>query len=121
MPYRCSIYGLGVVANRPLPGVPVSPLAWVDVRISFGSLPDWLPEISAAQIEPSFVADYTDECGNPALRVFRLLDGEYYRFCYADETEFVIDGKGAEIWAKWREPLTIEDTATYLLGPVMGF
>ena len=121
MPYRCSIYGLGVVANRPIPGVPASSFESVDVCINFGSLPEWLPEVNATQIETSFVADYTDECGNPALRVFRLLDGEYYRFSYSDQTEFVIDGKGTEVWANWCEPLTIEDTATYLLGPVMGF
>lgn len=121
MPYRCSIYGLGVIANRSIPGVPASPLASVDVCINFGSLPTWLPEVSPAQIETSFVADYTDECGNPALRIFRLLDGEHYRFCYADRTDFVIDRKGTEVWAQWCEPLTIEDTATYLLGPVMGF
>jgi len=121
MPYRCSIYGLGVIANRTIPGVPASPLASVDICINFGSLPAWLPEIRAAQIEASFVADYTDECGNPALRVFRLLGGEFYRFCYADQTEFLIDRKGSEVWANWCEPLTIEDTATYLLGPVMGF
>ncbi|HSL53819.1 MAG TPA: hypothetical protein VK868_05460 [Pyrinomonadaceae bacterium] len=55
------------------------------------------------------------------MRVFRVLDGRYYRFCYADETEFVIDKAGTEVWAQWREPLTLEDTTTYLLGPVMGF
>jgi len=121
MAFRCSIYGLGVVANRKIPSVPASPLASVDVRITFDSLPAWLSEVSATQIEPSFVAEYTDECGNPALRVFRLLDGKYYRFCYADRTEFVLDCKGTEVWANWCEPLTIEDTATYLLGPVMGF
>jgi hypothetical protein len=119
MTYRCSIYGLGVIANSSIPGVPASPLASVDVRITFGFLPTWLPDVSPKQIEPSFVAEYTDECGNPALRVFRLLDGKYYRFCYADRTEFVVNEK--EIWAKWPAPLTIEDTATYLLGPVMGF
>ena len=73
------------------------------------------------QVETSYVADYKSECGEPALRVFRVRDGEYYRFCYADETEFVIDKAGTEVWAVWREPLTLEDTATYLLGPVMGF
>ena len=119
MTYRCSIYGLGVIANSTIPGVPASPLASVDVRITFGFLPAWLPEVGPKQIEPSFVAEYTDECGTPALRVFRLLDGKYYRFCYADRTEFIVNDK--EIWAKWSEPLTIEDTATYLLGPVMGF
>jgi hypothetical protein len=121
MPYRCSIYGLGVVANRTIPGVPDSPITSDDVRISFGSLPDWLYEVSATQIETSYVAEYSHKCGNPALRVFRVLDGKYYRFSYADQTEFVIDQAGTEIWAKWIEPLTLEDTATYLLGPVMGF
>ncbi len=120
MPYRCSIYGLGVVANKIIPGVPASPTAPDDVCISFGSLPSWLPEVSATQIE-TYVADYKDDCGNPVLRVFRVLEGGYYRFCYADRTEFLVDQHGAEIWAQWPEPLTLEDAATYLLGPIMGF
>jgi hypothetical protein len=119
--YRCSIYGLGVVANSVIPGVPASTIASEDIRISFGSLPAWLHEVSDTQIETSYIADYKSECGEPALRVFRVLDGRYYRFRYADETEFVVDSAGTEIWAAWREPLTLEDTATYLLGPVMGF
>src|SRR5437762_799646 len=65
--------------------------------------------------------NYNNDCGNPVLRVISLLDGKYYRFCYADKTEFVIDEAGTEIWADWVEPLTLEDTATYLLGPIMGF
>ncbi|HEY0365929.1 MAG TPA: hypothetical protein VGC73_05600 [Pyrinomonadaceae bacterium] len=119
--YRCSIYGLGVVANSTIPGVPPSTIASEDVRISFGSLPAWLHEVSDTQIETSYIADYKTDCGEPALRVFRVLDGKYYRFRYADETEFVIEKTGTEVWAKWSEPLTLEDTTTYLLGPVMGF
>jgi hypothetical protein len=121
MSYRCSIYGLGVIANRNIPGVPSSPTAIADVCITFGSLPAWLHEVSTTQIESSYVSEYKDECGNPALRVFRVLDGKYYRFRYADQTEFVLNRAGTEIWAAWHEPLTIEDTATYLLGPIMGF
>ena len=121
MHYRCSLYGLGVIANRPIPGVPSSPIASEDVRISFGSLPAWLDEVTAMQVETSYVTEYKNECGEPALRVFRVLDGKYYRFCYADRTEFVLDQAGSEVWAAWFDPLTIEDTATYLLGPVMGF
>src|SRR5215203_2307144 len=121
MPYRCSIYGLGVVANREIPGVPASPIATDDLRISFGSLPAWLESVSVTQIETSYVADYKDELGRPALRVFRVLDGKYYRFSYADQTEFLVDRSGSEIWAAWPHSLTLEDTATYLLGPVMGF
>jgi hypothetical protein len=84
-------------------------------------LPAWHHELSAAQAEACYVADYKSECGEPALRVFRLLDGEYFRFDYADETQFVIDRSGSEVWAEWSAPLTLEDTATYLLGPVLGF
>jgi len=119
MPYRCSIYGLGVVANRTVPGVPASSIATDDVRINFRSLPAWLNNLQ--QIEATYVADQTDECGRPVLRVFRLFESKYYRFCYADQTEFVVDAAGTEIWADWREPLTIEDATTYLLGPIMGF
>jgi hypothetical protein len=118
MDYRCSIYGLGIVTNRIIPGVPASTIASEDLRISFGSLPAWL---HAAQSEACYVADYNRECGEPALRVFRVLDGKYYRFHYADQTQFVIDRSGSEVWAEWSSPLTLEDTATYLLGPVMGF
>lgn len=121
MDYRCSIYGLGIVTNRIIPGVPASTIASEDLRISFGSLPAWHHELKAAQAEACYVADYKSECGEPALRVFRLLDGEYFRFDYADDTQFVIDRSGTEVWAEWSAPLTLEDTATYLLGPVLGF
>ncbi|HEY8228303.1 MAG TPA: hypothetical protein VIG25_23760 [Pyrinomonadaceae bacterium] len=121
MPYRCSIYGLGIVANKRIPGVPSSSPPADDLRIWFGSLPSWLHELSSTQVETSFVADYKDEVGEPVLRVFRLLEGKYFRFCYADKTEFVLDRAGTEIWAVWPTSLTLEDTATYLLGPVMGF
>jgi len=121
MSYQCSIYGLGVIANRIIPGVPASTITSEDIRISFGSLPPWLPEVSATQIETSYIADYQNEFGEPLLRVFRVFDGKYYRFCYADRTEFVINQFGSEVWADWVYPLTLEDTATYLLGPVMGF
>jgi hypothetical protein len=121
MDYRCSIYGLGIVTNRIIPGVPASPIASEDLRITFGSLPARLQKLNAASTEACYVADYQSDCGEPALRVFRLLDGKYYRFDYADQTQFAVDRLGSEVWATWSEPLTLADTATYLLGPVLGF
>jgi hypothetical protein len=114
------MYGLGVVSNEIIPGVPLTPTASDDVRIAFGSLPSWLDDASANQIQ-TYVADYNDECGNPVLRVFSVMGGKYFRYSYADQTEFLVDNAGTEIWAKWTDPLTIEDAATYLLGPVRGF
>lgn len=119
--YGCSIYGLGVLANRPIPTVPHSPITTADVRVSFGVLPDWLDSLQPDQIETAYVADYTNDAGHPAFVFSRMCAGQFYRFSYADKTEFVVDQSGREIWTTWREPLTLEDTATYLLGPVMGF
>ena len=40
---------------------------------------------------------------------------------YADGTRFHVDAPGRAIFATWPADLTLEDTATYLLGPVLGF
>jgi hypothetical protein len=121
MHYGCSIYGLGVLANRPIPTVPRSTIATTDVRVSFGVLPEWLDALEPHQVETTYVTDYAGACGTPALVFSRLHGGKFYRFSYADKTEFVVDDAGSEIWSDWREPLTLEDASTYLLGPVMGF
>ena len=58
--------------------------------------------------------------GKPRLTVWQSAD--HFHFQYADGTEFLIDRAGTQIWATWpADTLTLEDTATYLLGPVMGF
>jgi hypothetical protein len=121
MHYGCSIYGLGVLANRPIPTVPRSTITTTDVRVSFGVLPDWFDSLEPHQIETTYVTDYAAACGTPALVFSRLHGGKFYRFSYADKTEFVVDGAGREIWSDWPAPLTLEDASTYLLGPVMGF
>ena len=40
---------------------------------------------------------------------------------YCDGTEFFVNREGSQVWATWPDSLTLEDTATYLLGPVLGF
>jgi hypothetical protein len=57
----------------------------------------------------------------PSLRVWRLAGGAYFRLRYSDGTEFLVDREGSEAWATWPDSSTLEDTATYLLGPVLGF
>lgn len=121
MPYRCSIYNLGIAANRAIPGVPPSSIDSIDVRISFGSLPAWAKKLDCGERQLSYTSEHTDNSGEPLLHVFRLLDGRYHYFRYADQTEFLVDNSGREIWGCWPEALTIEDAATYLLGPILGF
>jgi hypothetical protein len=57
----------------------------------------------------------------PALQASTLAAGRYFKLSYGDGTAFIVDRPGTEIWATWPDPLTLEDTATYLLGPVLGF
>jgi hypothetical protein len=42
-------------------------------------------------------------------------------FRYDDGTEFVLDRDATNIQASWADASTLQDTATYLLGPVLGF
>jgi hypothetical protein len=119
MPYPCSIYGIGILANREIPGVPTSRISSVDLHINFGSLPNWIGNEDLT--DPFFASDHSDESGQPLLRFFRSTDPNSYRFLYSDQTEFLVNKDGTEVWGKWPESLTLEDAATYLLGPVMGF
>ncbi len=120
MSYSFSIYGLGVLANIPIPGVSRVPISSVDVNLFFGKLPYWISHVDPSEVEPWHTSDYKDESGNASLQVVRLA-GTHYLFLYADGTEFLITQDGTNIWANWPHTLTAEDTATYLLGPIMGF
>jgi hypothetical protein len=97
-----SAYGLRLRSNRPVPGLiprseaPAAP----DLSIIFGERPRWAT------------------VGNARHRAY---DDDRHQLSYDDGTEFFIDARGARIWATWPASLTIEDTATYLLGPVLGF
>jgi hypothetical protein len=55
------------------------------------------------------------------VRAARHAVSGHYRLRYADETVFVIDSRGERVWGTWPSGHTVEDAATYLLGPVFGF
>jgi hypothetical protein len=57
----------------------------------------------------------------PILEVFRSQAASGFLFRYCDGVKFVVDGDGTRIWFEWPGSLTVEDAATYLLGPVLGF
>ena len=61
------------------------------------------------------------ERGEPTLVVWERARGEVFELEYAEGATFVVDGLGTEVWASWSEALTVDDAATYLLGPVLGF
>jgi hypothetical protein len=114
-------YGMGLCADRQVPGLaPLSTTPRVNVRLYLGSAPPDLSHMLKAAREPWYVSPLVDERGEPASAVWRLAGGDYLRVRYRDGTEFVLDRHGTHVWATWLETSTLEDAASYLLGPVLG-
>jgi hypothetical protein len=118
-----SVFGLLLHSNLPLPGVvPVHLVARpIDIELHLGSPPYDEGGVSSAEEELAYAGAYSAETHGPGLRVWRVAKGGFLRIAYADGTQFWLDGKRETIWAVWPEPLSLEDTASYLLGPILGF
>lgn len=116
------LFGLKVRSNLPVPGL--APLESdsnaTDIKIHLGVSPNLKSEIPADPETLTYTSSYTDESGNPGLRIWKTADGGFLRLAYYDGTQFWLDREGKSLWAVWPEALTLEDTASYLLGPVFG-
>lgn len=66
-----------------------------------------------------YTSPYLDECGEPALRVHRMPQG-LLRLAYSNGMQFWMDEQARELWAVWPDDSSLNDAATYLLGPVLG-
>jgi hypothetical protein len=117
-----SAFGLRLSSNLPLPGLMASPApSAADVEVWLDCVPSWLRELRAGPRRTWYTSAHKAECGRPALVVERLQGGGHDRFLYGDGTEFIVERSGRQVFARWPSPLTLEDAATYLLGPVLGF
>jgi hypothetical protein len=94
-------------------------LSEVDLHVQLGAGPGFSSSLDPADF--FYTSQYSDSDGQPSLRVARLDHGAYIAFFYCDGARFVIDRTGHELWADWPEGYCIEDAATYLVGPVLGF
>jgi len=122
MTQACSIYGLGLQTNVPIAGLKgLSAAPRVDVSLVVGAMPSNLDEPAFTSAHEIYVTDEATVEGTPIIRLSRLADGSHYRFAYADGTRIVVDADGTQIWAVGANGATVEDTATYLLGPALGF
>jgi hypothetical protein len=127
-----SLFGLQIHSNLSIPEISSIRLssasstpgaggpADMKVEIHLGASPGQIESVRGIPEELSYVSDYQDSQGEPALRIWRVNGGQFLRLAYFDGTQFWLNREGTEVWATWPEGLTIEDTATYLLGPVLG-
>ena len=121
MPTTCSVYGLGLHVDQPIAGLAgLPPASEIDVRVSLGPPPEE-PDFANGTAEDCYVSADLDEHGVSALRVARLPGSKRFRFDYGDGTVVVVDSQGSNVWASSAPNATLEDTATYILGPILGF
>jgi hypothetical protein len=119
--HRCRSFGLRLAVNRPLPGLPTE---------RTGEPPDVVIELAPARAGNTRCEGpgtlwrchpVTDERGRPVLQVRRAASGDWFHLAYADGTEFAVERGGRRIRGSWPSHFTLDDAATYLLGPVLGF
>jgi hypothetical protein len=118
--YAHAAFGLRIASATRLPGLSsASDDAPADVVVRLQENAPRAPGPSVAEL--LYCSSECDEAGTPTLVVARLGGGQFFRLRYADGVEFVLDGAGRNVWATWPAPWTLDDVATYLLGPVFGF
>lgn len=116
------VYGLHVKANTPMPQLPgASSVPFPDIQIFLHQTPTWLKANAGVQAETVFVSPETDEHHRPFFIVSKLLGGDFYRLCYCDGANFIVDRAGTQIWVEWPDTLAPEEISTYLFGPVIGW
>jgi len=119
-----------VRSNIPLPGVPPASSSTPPGEFSSGLAPDLqfhLGTAPAAQDLRSalpeqliYTSVYLDETGAPVLHIWKAADESFLRLAYCDGTQFWLDRCRQNLWASWPDNLSVENTLSYLLGPVFG-
>jgi len=121
--YTYSIFGLQLKTNRPLP----TPLktskknSAPDLGVWLGAKPIWLEKKLDQSRKLFYESDCLDYNGDPTLKIWELKNGSYFWLCYNDGTNFLVNRRGTKIWGTRSDDTTLEDTMTYLVGPVLGF
>jgi hypothetical protein len=105
-------FGLVFATDHAVPGLaPAPPSEPYAVRLHLGRLPVWLAGVPRVALHRAATPDASVAISGVGAGGALLVE-------YGDGTRFVVDSAGTEVWADWLPEATLEDTATYLLGPV---
>ncbi len=89
-----------------------------ELRVWMGRVPADVFAPGAAE-EPWYVSPRLTPVEEPTVVVHRRADGAF-RLRYADGCEYHVNAAATAIACTWPAHFTVEDAATYLLGPVFG-
>ena len=120
--YDYKFFGLIFHSNVPLPGIPVEKNTaekW-DVTLHLGVSPDAAGKSMPGPEELTYVSSDINEKGEPALQIWKVKRGAFVRMAFEDGTQFWLDHRRENIWANWPDHLPLENTTSYLVGPVLG-
>lgn len=116
------VFGLHIQSSQKIPGLVCSSiLSPIDLRVSLNTSLSEKEELFQSPIVAIYDSDERDEQGQPCLQVYKSQKTGYFKLSYTDGSQFVINQDATQVWTTCPEHLTVEDTATYLLGPVLGF
>lgn len=108
--------GLTIAADTPIPGLPPASVGLSpEIHIHLDAPAPWC-DLPVDEVHRS---EYVDASGRPIVTVGRSAGGSL--FSYADGTAVWIDTRGTNVWCTRSAHSTIEDLATYLTGPILGF
>jgi hypothetical protein len=114
------VYGRQISCDRLIAGLTPrdAPAQVPDLSIQFDG-GDVASEKDAARQTLWFTSDFTDEHGNPALKIWKGCSGDFF-VRYSHGLTFRIDAALAHINVYCRTRGNERDVALYLLGPVLG-
>jgi hypothetical protein len=122
LPVGHFVYGLSIRSNVQIPSLPALNLDGKnqsDVGV-------WLKDRSRAvpcsldSSEIFYTSQHKNKHGDPVVRV-GLLDENYFIFFYSGNLRFAVARDGHEVLGDWPDDYSLEDAATYLVGPILGF
>jgi hypothetical protein len=116
------VFGLHLRSNRPLPGfvAPIFPGNAPRIELHLGIRPYPESEVSPEKEELIYTSSSSCEVENPGLNLWRVAKSGFLRIAYPDGTQFWLDEKRQSLWATWPTTSSLEETSTYLLGPMLG-
>src|SRR5215475_1700034 len=118
--FRYHIYGLHLQSSEHIPGlVPDARISTPDTFVHLNAKPS-LGKHASNLHRVVYASPERDPHGIPLLLVRDMVEESLYRLSYGDGSEFFVDYSGSQIWCAWPDPLTVDDAATYLLGPVLA-
>jgi len=111
-------FGLRIESDVPLPGLVEDCCADpADARVWLASKPPWVDYALTLPRSPYLRADFG---ASRAVHVLGVTGAEFFCVTYADGTEFVVSCDGGLVFGQWTPPMTLEDTLTYVMGPILG-